>query len=351
MSVTIKDVALRAGVSPITVSRAFSGTHPVATKTQRKIFAVAEELGYVPHLMARALASRHNPMIGAVVTTLSNPFFSPVIDAIQEVMRQSGYLTTINQSKFDPELEIAGLEQFRQMRTAGIITVSVLPELDHLDQLRETGVSVVLLARRWPTGDYVATDHFAGGYLAGEHLCRLGHRKIACVAPKQAIYSAASEKIEGFQAALREYDVSFSPDWIIWTHQTSVKEGVQAADVLIEHPGQPTAVFITADHQAVGVLHRLRERGVSVPSDMAVVGHDDIRYAEFMEVPLTTVALPKYEIGQRAARILLERIENKDTPPDMLQQVLLKPKLIVRASCGSDRHTENTNLLELIDDE
>lgn len=337
MGVTIKDVARQAGVSPITVSRAFSGTHPVAAKTQHKIFAAAEELEYVPHLMARALASKHTPMIGAVVTTLSNPFFSPVIDAVHEVAQQSGYLTIINQSKADPDLEAAGLEHLRQMRTAGVLVVSVLPTLDHLEHLRDAGIAVVLMARRWPVGDYVAVDHFAGGYLAGKHLCSLGHRKIACVAAKHSLYPAATEKIEGFRAALREHDVLFSPDSMIWTNQVQVDEGIRAADALLELTDQPTAVFITADHQAVGVLHRLRKRGVRVPDDVAVVGHDDIRYAEFMEVPLTTVALPKYEIGERAAEILLARIQNSASLHDELQQVLLEPTLIVRTSCGATR--------------
>lgn len=337
MGITIKDVARRAGVSPITVSRAFSGSHPVAAKTQNKIFAVAEELGYVPHLMARALASKHNPMIGTMVTSLSNPFFLPIIDAIQDVAQKAGYLTTISQSKADPELEVLSLAQLRQMRTAGVLTVSSLPELDHLESLRDAGVPVVLMTRRWPAGDYVAVDHFAGGYLAGKHLCELGHRKIACIAAKQSIYSAATDKIEGFRAALREHDVSFSSDWMIWLDEVGVAEARRAADVLLEQTDQPTAIFITADHQAVGMLHRLCERGVRVPDDMAVVGHDDILYAEFMEVPLTTVALPKYEIGRQATKILLERIQNSDSPQDELQQVLLEPTLIVRTSCGAKR--------------
>lgn len=336
MTVTIKDVARRAGVSPITVSRAFSGTHPVAAKTQDKILAAAEELGYVPHLMASALASKHNnPMIGALVTSLSNAFFLPIIDSIQEVAQESGYLTTISQSKADPKLEVASLAQFRQMRTAGVLTVSSLPKLDHLENLRDSGVAVVLMTRRWPAGDYVAVDHFAGGYLAGKHLCGLGHQKIACVAAKQSIYSAATDKIDGFRAALRDHDISFPDERMIWLDKVGVEDGMAAADVLLEQADPPTAVFITADHQAVGILHRLRERGVRVPDDMAIVGHDDILYAEFMEVPLTTVALPKYEIGKQATQILLERIQNSDIPKDELHQVLLEPTLIVRTSCGA----------------
>jgi LacI family transcriptional regulator len=333
MTVTLKDVARHAGVSPITVSRVFSGTHPVAESTRHKIVAAADALGYVPHLMARALVSQHNPMIGIVVIDLANPFFTPVIDAVQEVAHQAGYLTVINQSKFQPTLEAASLDQFRQMRLAGVLPVSVSPDLDHLQCLRATGVAVVSLARRWEAGDYVAVDHFAGGYLAGQHLCRLGHRKLACVANNHAI-SASQEKLAGFRAALHEYGVTLTSEQILWSSAVQVEEGVRCADAMLAQADQPTAVFVTADHQAVGFLHRLRQRGVRIPEDIAIVGHDDISYAEFLEVPLTTVALPKYELGRQAAQILLSRIQRGQGEHPAFQQILLEPQLIVRASCG-----------------
>lgn len=333
MTATLKDVARKAGVSPITVSRVYSGTHPVAEATRRKIVAAANDLGYVPHLMARALVSQHNPMIGVVVIDLANPFFTPVIDAVQEVVQRAGYLTVINQSKFQPELEVASLDHFRQMRLAGVLPVSVSPDLQHLSRLRATGVPVVSLARRWDEGDYVAVDHFAGGYLAGCHLCRLGHRKLACVANSHAS-SASKEKLAGFRAALCEHHVMLAPEQILWSSEAQVTEGARCADELLALAKRPTAVFVTADHQAVGFLHRLRQRGVRVPEDIAIVGHDDISYAEFLEVPLTTIALPKYELGRRAAQILLERIQARDAIDEEFQQILLEPHLVVRASCG-----------------
>jgi DNA-binding LacI/PurR family transcriptional regulator len=122
---------------------------------------------------------------------------------------------------------------------------------------------------------------------------------------------------------------------MIWTEALGVAEGMRAADVFLALPQRPTAAFITADHLAVGFVHRLRQQGVRVPEDVAVVSHDDIRYAEFMEVPLTTVALPKYEIGRQAAQILFERIKEGNPQAGDLRQILLKPELVVRTSCGS----------------
>jgi LacI family transcriptional regulator len=336
VTVTLKDVARKAGVSPITVSRAFSGTHHVSPATKQRVLAAAEALGYTPHLMARALASKHNPMIGIVVIDLSNPFFAPVINAIQEAAQQAGYLTIISQSKSDRFLEETSLKQLHQMRVAGVLPMSIAPQLEHLDRLRAAGLPVVSVTRPWAEGDFVAADLFAGGYLAGEHLCRLGHQQIACVAAQPSPNHLPSwNKFQGFQAALQDYHVPFSAKQVIWTKKIEVAEGITAADQFLQLTPRPTAVFVTADHQAVGFLHRLRERGLRVPDDVAVVGHDDIRYAEFMEVPLTTISLPKHEIGYQATQILLKRIKNKAIPSSEFQQILLKPKLIVRSSCGS----------------
>lgn len=336
MIVTIKDVARKAGVSIVTVSRAFSNTHPVAEATRRKIFEAAEELGYVPHLMARALVSKHTPMIGVMIIDLSNPFFAPIVDAVQEVAWQEGYMAVFNQSKYQLQLEETSIEQFRQMRMAGILIVSVLPDMKHLQRLRQEGMNVVALARRWDEGDYVAVDYFVGGQMAGQHLIRLGHRQIACVAHAEHFRGGLWSRIQGFRAALEDSEgPGFSEDWMIWTEAVGVAEGMRAADVVLALPQRPTAAFVTADHLAVGFVHRLRQQGVRVPEDVAVVSHDDIRYAEFMEVPLTTVALPKYEIGRQAAQILFERIKEGRPQAEDLRQILLKPELVVRTSCGS----------------
>ncbi len=335
MKVTIKEVAAQAGVSPITVSRAYSGSHPVAEETQQRIFAAADELGYVPDLVARALVSRRNPMIGVIVLDLANPFFSPVIDAIQEVVQQEGYLAVFQQSKYQIDLERASMEQFRQLRVAGVLPVSVATDMGYLAQLDATGTPVVSLARRWDAGDYVAVDYYAGGYMVGGHLAGLGHRRIACIAHNEPMRGGLWDRIQGFKAALQERDAPFADEDMILTSAVRVADGISAADAFLSLPGQPSAVFVTSDYLAVGFVHRLRERGVRVPDDVAVVGYDDIRFAEFLEVPLTTVSLPKYEIGRRAAEILFQRIAQPEEDRRELSQVLLQPSLVVRSSCGA----------------
>lgn len=329
MAPTIKDVALRAGVSPITASRAFSGTHPVASQTRAKVFEAAEEIGYSPNLLARALVHKKSPMIGVIVPDLSNPFFSPVIDAIQAVAQQHQHLVIIYQSQLQVEVELVGLSQFRQLHVAGILPMPVAENLDYLKQYKTPTTSLVIAARQWDEGDYVNLDYYAGGHLAGQHLVGLGHRKIGCIT-----FQPWQPRIHGFKQALVDGGVELLPEWLILTETARVANGIQAADTFLSLPNRPTAVFIASDQLSIGFVHRVRERGLRVPDDVAVVSYDDIRYAEFFEVPLTTVALPKYEMGQRAAQILFERIHtgNVITEP---YQVTLKPELIVRTSCGA----------------
>jgi LacI family transcriptional regulator len=334
MSVTIRDVALRAGVSPITVSRAFSGTHPVSAETRSKVLKAAEELGYVPDLLARGLVHRRSPIIGFIMLELDNPFFAPIIDAVQEVAWDRKHMLAVSQSQRRLDMEKFSIHQFSQMRMAGIVITPASTDLDHLQGLKERGISVVVVARSWDGGDYVTVDDLAGGRMVAEHLLRLGHQRIGCIAHSEPSNTAVQTRVQGFRAALENGGCAFPAQWMIHTRTVLPADSAQAVDALLALSERPTAVFVTADSLAIGFIHRLRERGVRVPEDIAVVGYDDIRYATFMEVPLTTIALPKYEMGRRAAEILFERIGSEEESGDF-QHIRLTPELVIRRSCGA----------------
>jgi LacI family transcriptional regulator len=335
MPVTIRDVARKAGVSPITVSRTFSGTHPVAEDTRRKVLQAAEELGYTIDLLARALARKQSPIIGMIVPELANPFFVTIIDAVQAVARQKEHMVIVNQSERQPEMELSSLHQFRQLRMAGVLVTPASTTLDHLRSLQADGTPVVVVARCWEEGDCVTVDDFAGGRMAGEHLIRLGHRKIGGIAHAEPGNTAVQARVQGFRAVIEESGYALLPERMIHTATLRLSNAEQAANTFLALSDRPTAVFVTADRLAIGFIHQLRARGVRVPEDVAVVGYDDIHYAEFLQVPLTTVALPKYEMGQQAAQILFDRIENGYANGEEHRRILLGPRLIVRASCGA----------------
>lgn len=334
MPVTMKDVALKAGVSPITVSRAFSGSHPVAEETRVKVLTAAEELGYTPDLLAQALARRQSPIVGIVLPELANPFWIPIIDAAQAIAQAKQHLVIVNQSAHQPDMELAILQQLHQLRMAGVLIAPTSTKLDHLRAIQAKGVPTVVIARCWSEGDCVTVDDFAGGSMVAGHLLQLGHRTIGCVTHDELTNSAVQARLEGFQHRLHRGGVELRPHHIIRSETVRMLNGVQAAQTFLALPDRPTAVFVTADRLAIGFIHELRLRGVRVPEDLAVVGYDDIRYAEFLEVPLTTVRLPKYELGRQAMQLLFERTQT-DNHRGKVRQIMLKPELIVRVSSGA----------------
>jgi LacI family transcriptional regulator len=333
--VTINDVARRAGVSTMTVSRALRDSPLVATCTKSRILQVVEELGYVPNLLARSLVQKRSPILGLVITELANPFFTPIITAIQEGARSHDYFVMIGDSERDISNQERYLNQFQQIQIAGLLITPVMPDTEMLEAIRDGGTPVVVIARRWEKGDYVSADNVAGGRMVAEHLLSLGHRRFSCICLREPGHTALADRIFGFRQTLQEAGFPFTENQILHTDSLRVEDGAKMADAFLELSPRPSSVFVVADRLAVGFVDRLLERGIKVPEDVAVVGYDDIRYSAYLKVPLTTVALPKAEIGCYAMNILLERLNislDRPTGNREWRQVLLQPELIIRAS-------------------
>jgi LacI family transcriptional regulator len=333
MPVTIKQVAARAGVSPMTVSRVLNNSPLVTHVTRDRVLQVMEELGYAPNLLARSLVQRQSPIIGLIVTELANPFFAPIISAIQEVVRQHGYFVLIGDSERQPELQANYLGQFQQVQVGGLLITPLTRDTAALAAMRDSGTPVVALARRWEEGDFVTADNYAGGKMVAEHLIRLGHKLIACVSLDEPDHTAITDRIAGFKDAFSAAGLEASDNPQLLSNSLRVEDGGRAAETFLSLSPRPTAAFVIADRLAIGFVDRLLARGVRIPEDVAVVGYDDIRYSAYLSVPLTTVSLPKQNIGRLAAEILFERLEHRDGKHEW-RQVLLEPELIIRSSCG-----------------
>jgi len=331
MPITLTEVAARARVSRMTASRALNGG-TVAPETRSRVLAAATVLGYRPNLLGRALGRGRLTVLGVLVRDLVNSFYAPIIQAVHGVARDHGYLVAVSESARDLAQERQWAEHAAQMRFAGVIVTPTSTRTEHLRQMADGGTPVVVTARRWPDGDYVTADHRLGGWMATRHLLDLGHRRVACVYLQEPEHTAMGERVEGYQAALREVGVQPHAPLAIAVRAFEAEEGARAADRLLALRQRPTAVFAGADALAVGLLARLRERSVAVPEEMAVVGYDDIPHARYLEVPLTTVALPKEEMGRRAAEIVFERLAGNNA---RTQQITLLPELVVRASSGA----------------
>jgi LacI family transcriptional regulator len=331
-SVTLADIARRARVSPITASRALRHASLVAGPTRERVLRAAADLGYTPNLLARGLVQNRTATVGVVILDLANPFFAPMVSAIEAVAAKRGFLVVIGESGREAEWERRHVERFQQLRIGGLIVTPLTPRVEHLGAARAAGTPVVVLARVWDAGDYVTADNVEGGGLVARHLVARGHRRAGLVRPAEPGNTAIEARARGYRAVLDAAGVPLAAAWELETPGTLVEDGIDAADRLLALPApRPTAVFATTDRQAMGLVHRLVEWGVRVPDDVAVVGYDDIPYAACTRVPLTTVEVPMRRMGELAAEILFDRLDG--TGPEAPRQVRLPPRLMVRASC------------------
>jgi LacI family transcriptional regulator len=330
-AVTLSSVAQRAGVSPITASRALHHSDLVAKATRDRVLAAATELAYAPNLLARGLVHNRTATVGVVVLELANPFFAPMLSAIQAIAAKRGFLVVVGESGRDEDEERRYVEHLQQLRIGGIIVSPVTSRLDHLAGARARGTPVVVMARRWEDGDYAAADDVKGGQLVAQHLLERSHRRIGLVRLGDPDHTPVQARVLGFQQVLAAAGVEVREAWDLQVPGALIRHGEEAVDQLLALSERPSALFVTSDRKAIGVVHRLLERGIRVPEDIAVVGYDDIPYAACAQVPLTTVAIPTRRLGEMSAELLFCRLDG--TGPSDHRQTLLTPELVVRASC------------------
>ena len=327
---TLVDIAQRAGVSTITASRALHGGLPVAEATRARILAAADDLGYTPNLLARGLVQNRTSTIGVIIIEIANPFFAPMVSAVETVAAKRGFLVVVGESARNPEWERQYVDRFQQLRVGGIIVTPALTQANHLAVARAAGTPVVVMSRRWLGGDYVTADNLAGGRLAAQHLLSRGHRRIGLVAPDHPLDTSFRDRIQGFRETLTSAGMSVPAPWELRTKATGIEDGVEAANGILALRRRPSAIFATTDREAMGLIQSLLAHGVRVPEDIAVVGYDDIPFAACSQVPLTTVKIPVWQIGELAAEVLFDRMDGRR--PEKRQRMLLSPELVVRAS-------------------
>lgn len=324
-------VARRAGVSIVTASRALNANPLVAKATRDRILAAQAALGYTPNLLARGLVTDRTATVGVVIPELANPFFVPMVSAIEAVAAKRRFLTVVGESRRTEAEERLYLEQFRQFRIGGIVVSPATTRLDHVAAARAAGIPVIVMAWPWPDGDYVATDDVQGGRLAARHLLARKHRRVGIVRMAHPEHAPIQARIQGFREVVASAGVSIRDAWDVELSGTQIEDGIGAADRLLTSAARPTALFVSSDRIAIGLIHRLRACGVRVPEDIALVSYDDIPYAMSAEVPLTTVAVPKHSLGEQAANLLFQRYDGNGSAKP--RQVLLAPELVIRASC------------------
>jgi LacI family transcriptional regulator len=342
--VTIRDVAIEAGFSINTVSRALNDKAEIHPATKEKILAAAAKLGYRANRLAKGLRSNKTGTVGVVVTDVANPFFSALVKAMAQAARESEYSIILQDSNENDAGEEEAIRVLLAEQVDGILITPVQRREETIARLCQTHVPFVLVGRYFAGLDtnYIVPDDYLGGFMATEHLLHQGYRKIAMVNGPLHI-SSARERLQGFTDALARYGLSPDPSRIV-TGALTVGDGFDLARSILRKP--PEAIVSYSDFVAFGVMQAVREIGLSIPEGVAVVGFDDVRMASCLQVPLTTIRSPKEELGRQAVKLLVKQLQGT-RGNDEKEKRKLPVTLVIRDS-SQKRANRNRSTQEVV---
>jgi len=328
---TIRDVAERAGVSPITVSRVINDSGYVSDETRREVEAAIEELNYVPNILARSLRSKRTHTLALVITDVTNPFWTTIARGVEDKAVENGFSVILCNTDEDPEKEQSYLEVLLQKRVDGVIIAPVTSHGANLHSLSRLGVPYVVIDRRVEgmDTDLVTGDSVGGAYELTKHLIELGHRRIGIIAGPEQV-STADDRLAGYLKALEEFDIPVD-EALIKRGQFNQEAGYELTKKLLELEEWPTALFAGNNFIAIGALTALWELEVRVPDEMALVTFDEIPHLSAVYPFLTVAAQPAYDMGNIATELLLERLDGRR---EENREVVLPTRLILRQSSG-----------------
>ena len=328
--VTQQDVAERANVSTTTVSHVINETRFVSKELRERVYTAMEELDYQPNAIARSLRRKRTEQIGVILPDIAYPFLAEVAGGVEEAGHRMGYKIIFCASHQDAEKELACLNLARSKQVDGIMFLGAGPGSRHLKALVERGTPAVSCNRRFEDVqiDSVTADNVQAGLEATSHLIGLGHHRVGCIAGRDDI-PISRQRLDGYRSALKELGIPVR-DTLIVQDDFGNRGGYDAMNRLLGLPEPPTAVFACNDLMAMGAICAASKRRLRVPEDVAVIGCDDIALAAFTNPSLSTMALPKRELGTRALELLVRRIEDGDQP---VERQVLPVRLVVRDSC------------------
>jgi len=329
MTATIKQIAEVLGVNPSTVSRALSGHAQIAEETRDKVFRVADLLNYTPNIWAQSLAGSNTSLIGCLVLELTNPFYIPMVRAVEDVANREGYIIFLGESRRDLEQEVCMIERFRRIRAAGVIITPLMSDLNQLKSLVREGVALVVVGRNAADFDSINIDNRKSGAIAASYFIEKGYQKIAYVQSGEPYNMPEKERLDGYRETITESGEELNAIYSVGNNR--ITGGEKAGEMWMLDKNHPDAVFCSNDLLAMGFIQHLIKMGVKIPDDVAVLGHDDIPFVDRFIVPLSTLVFPKYEMGRIAMKRLLEKLE-KGHISEKPRRIVLDPELVIRQS-------------------
>lgn len=310
---TIRTISRLVGVSPSTVSRALKGDPRISEKTRAAVVAIARKQGYAPNAAARSLVTRRSGLVGIVLGSMENPFYAELFGALYRRLVEIGkhpILLHVGGEALDSE----GIKPIRQYQMDGCIIAAARLSSKAAETCAESRLPMVMINRVARVhSSAVSCDNHAGGMMAGDLLIDAGHRRIAFIAGRENT-STSEDRESGLRQSLRRADLELAG----WARGHYTYEGGFAAaeELLADQP--PDALFVANDIMAIGAIDAIRERGLSIPEDISVVGFDDIRQAQWRNYQLTTVAQPVEAMITRTLALLVERMDHPDVPAESI---------------------------------
>jgi DNA-binding LacI/PurR family transcriptional regulator len=307
----------------------------VSEQAAARIDEAIAALDFRVNPLARGLVTNRTGSLAVVIPSITNPFYPDLVAAIDGEASKRGYDLLLVSTGGDAAREAALVADLRRKRVDGILFASVRVDSAVLNNLVERGEKVVMVSRHVEgvAADFVVPDNHAGAVMATEHLVRLGHRAIGYLGGPESVV-AFRERLRGYRDTMARHGLPIDPRWVIVT-ETGIESGFRGAMHFAHLDERPTALFVSSDAMALGVLEAAQASGWRIPEDLAIVGFDNITFSRVAAVPLTTIDGRTAELGRIAVQLLVDRIEGNDA--GNVQQITLPPSLIVRRSCGSGR--------------
>ncbi len=324
---TIIDVARQSGVSKSTVSRVLQGDALVSKQSQTAVQQAIKHLGYEHNAVASSLRTERTWLVMLTLPDITNPFWATVSRGVQDRMEMAGYSVVLANSDWDLAREQNFLKTARRNRFDALL---INPTVVTHHELYATGVPTVILGMRSDISgfDNVGSDTYGGTQLLLSHLYELGHRRIGFIRGQHKSGRGLARQ-QAYQDFLQQHNLPYETNLVVEAPY-ELERGYQAAGILLDQNLPPSAIFAANDLLAIGAMHAAHERGLTIPSDLSIIGMDDIDAAAMTLPGLTTIAKPKYEIGRQAASFLLERLDGSAQAEP--RRVFMPCRLVIRGS-------------------
>jgi len=335
-TITIKDIALELGLSKSTVSKALNDSYEISERTKKLVKQHAAERNFEPNILAQSLKQGYTKSIGIVVSTIDNNFFSQVIDGIESVSEEKGYNISITQTHESYETEVRKVKHFSFRAIDGLL-ISLSSEtnnLQHLKTLKEKGLPIVFFDR--VTNEInthkVVADNFKGAYEGTQHLIQSGYKRIAHITSATGL-SITKERLDGYLQALKDHALQPNESYIKYCLHggKDIKETAATVQELLSADIRPDAILTASDRITTQTLTLLRQAGIRIPEDIAMIGFTNSKLADVLNPPFSTIVQPGFEIGKTAIELLISLIESKK-PVTKHQTTILPTQMHIRAS-------------------